>query len=102
MTTFAERQNSAPSDSASGASVLVPFSSALRRTLISLSECLTIVDSAFIFTRFLGADETNQILAAPGIDNAIDCVPNAPQGNPADFAVLFAVVDALQSRIQKD
>jgi hypothetical protein len=69
---------------------------------ISLSECLTIVDFPFIFARFLGADDANQILIAPGKNNAIDLSLHAPQRNPAEFAVLLAVVDALQSLMKKD
>jgi hypothetical protein len=60
-----------------------------------------VVDFSFIFARFLGADDANQILAAPRINNAIDRAPNSPQSDPAQFAVLLVIVDALQSLIQK-
>lgn len=53
-TTRADFQNSAPSDSASGAALLVRSSPRARRAPISLGECLTIVDFPFILNRFLG------------------------------------------------
>jgi hypothetical protein len=61
--TWALLQNAAPSDSASGASGLVVSSPRSRMALISLSECLSMVDLSFISARFLGADDVDEALA---------------------------------------
>ena len=55
-----------------------------------------------IFARFLGAHDPNQILSAAGVDDAIDLAADAPKRDPAELVVVFAVVDSLQSFIQKD
>jgi hypothetical protein len=52
-------QNSAPRDSASGASGMVLSSPRSRMALIWLRECRTMVDLSFISARFLGTDDAN-------------------------------------------
>src|SRR5665213_1814109 len=65
ITTRARFQNSAPRDSASGASGLVLSSPRSRIVLIWLRERRTMVDFSFIPARFLGADNPYEVLAAP-------------------------------------
>jgi len=60
------------------------------------------VDFLLIFTRFLSADDADQVLAAPGEHDTVDLCANPAQRNPPQFPVVFAVVDALQPLVGKD
>src|ERR1017187_6735409 len=92
-TTRADFQNSAPRDSASGASGSVLSSPPSRMARISLRECLTIVDFLLIFTRSLGAYDADKALTAPGEDDAVDFNADTAQCNPSNLAVIFPIVD---------
>jgi hypothetical protein len=43
----------------------------------------------FLFARFLGADDANELFAAPGEDDSENLHANPAQSDPAKFAVIF-------------
>jgi len=100
-TTRADFQKSAPRDSAMGASDRVLSSPRSRIASISLSEYFTVVDFLFIFTRSLGADDAYQVLTAPSEDHSVNLNADPAQSDPANFAVVFSIIDALQSFVRE-
>jgi len=102
MTTRADFQKSAPRDSPRGALRRVLSAPRSRRASTSLREYLAIVDFFFIFARSLGADDADKVFGTPRVDDTVHLNIDAAQCDPADFAVVFAIVDSLQSLVLKD
>jgi len=55
----------------------------------------------FLFARFLGADNANELFAASGEDDSEHLDANPAQSDPAKLAVILPIVDALQSRSKR-
>ena len=60
------------------------------------------VDLSFISARFLGTDHADKGFASPGEDDPVDLGINPAEGNEANLAVVFPVVDPLHDFVGKD
>jgi len=60
------------------------------------------VDFSFISARFLGANDAEEVLAAPGEHNPVYLRIDPAEGNPANLSVVFPVVDPLHDLVCKD
>lgn len=60
------------------------------------------VDFSFISARFLGADDADEIFAAPGEYDSVYLRIDRAEGNRANLSVVFPVVDPLHDLVGED
>jgi len=60
------------------------------------------VDVSFISARFLGANDADEPVAAPGVHHAKNFRLRSSESNPANFAIVLSVVDPLQDLVGED
>ena len=60
------------------------------------------VDVSFISARFLGADDANESVTAPGVHHAENFRIRSAESNPANLAIVLPVVDPLHDLVGED
>jgi len=96
ITTRADFQKSLGRASASGAFGRVGSSPRLRTSSTWLREYRAVVDFLFMFARLLGADDADNVLVTPCVDDTINLRFGSAQSDPSHVAVILTVVDSLQ------